>query len=230
MFFRTSFNFSFTFHLEQHQSWCVCVSLFFRSRGGYMNTGTSQSLSGALNRQNQLMQGSGLQGGAFGRRYWCLSEDSNGSQEVMSWKMWPLVLYMFLKTGILFWHNSNPFLTETVFLSLLPNYFFSVQCDVVISCLVLAVSFTPTHLVYCNTNCVLARLCWPVVERHVRALCCKFRCFIDTGADGPTLTCLLSISQFVSEIFWRLSILMKWVFVPIHLFRAWGFCLTFLFL
>ncbi|XP_010735098.2 scaffold attachment factor B1 isoform X2 [Larimichthys crocea] len=39
------------------------------SRGGYMNTGTSQSLSGALNRQNQLMQGSGLQGGAFGRRY-----------------------------------------------------------------------------------------------------------------------------------------------------------------
>ncbi|KAK2835572.1 hypothetical protein Q5P01_016056 [Channa striata] len=39
------------------------------SRGGYMNTGTSQSLSGALNRQNQLMQGGGLQGGAFGRRY-----------------------------------------------------------------------------------------------------------------------------------------------------------------
>ncbi|XP_033477788.2 scaffold attachment factor B1 [Epinephelus lanceolatus] len=39
------------------------------SRGSYMNTGTSQSLSGALNRQNQLMQGSGLQGGAFGRRY-----------------------------------------------------------------------------------------------------------------------------------------------------------------
>ncbi|XP_054458958.1 scaffold attachment factor B1 [Anoplopoma fimbria] len=39
------------------------------SRGSYINTGTSQSLSGALNRQNQLMQGSGLQGGAFGRRY-----------------------------------------------------------------------------------------------------------------------------------------------------------------
>ncbi|XP_074491541.1 scaffold attachment factor B1 isoform X2 [Sebastes fasciatus] len=39
------------------------------SRGSFMNTGTSQSLSGALNRQNQLMQGSGLQGGAFGRRY-----------------------------------------------------------------------------------------------------------------------------------------------------------------
>uniref|UniRef100_A0A1A8QGA4 Scaffold attachment factor B n=1 Tax=Nothobranchius rachovii TaxID=451742 RepID=A0A1A8QGA4_9TELE len=38
-------------------------------RGGYVNTGTSQSLAGALNRQNQLMQGSGLQGGAFGRRY-----------------------------------------------------------------------------------------------------------------------------------------------------------------
>ncbi|XP_068176271.1 scaffold attachment factor B1 [Antennarius striatus] len=38
-------------------------------RGGYMNTGTSQSLSGALNRQNQMMQGSGMQGGAFGRRY-----------------------------------------------------------------------------------------------------------------------------------------------------------------
>ncbi|XP_008290803.1 scaffold attachment factor B1 isoform X2 [Stegastes partitus] len=38
-------------------------------RGGYMNTGTSQSLSGALNRQNQLMQGGGLQSGAFGRRY-----------------------------------------------------------------------------------------------------------------------------------------------------------------
>ncbi|XP_041695629.1 scaffold attachment factor B2 isoform X2 [Coregonus clupeaformis] len=33
--------------------------------GGYMTTGTSQSLSGALNRQNQMMQG----GGAFGRRY-----------------------------------------------------------------------------------------------------------------------------------------------------------------
>uniref|UniRef100_A0A1A8GWF5 Scaffold attachment factor B n=1 Tax=Nothobranchius korthausae TaxID=1143690 RepID=A0A1A8GWF5_9TELE len=38
-------------------------------RGGYVNTGTSQSLSGALNRQNPLMQGSGLQGAAFGRRY-----------------------------------------------------------------------------------------------------------------------------------------------------------------
>ncbi|CAN9500456.1 unnamed protein product [Ophioblennius macclurei] len=38
-------------------------------RGGYMNTGTSQSLSGALNRQNQVMQGGGLQSGAFGRRY-----------------------------------------------------------------------------------------------------------------------------------------------------------------
>ncbi|XP_021435058.2 scaffold attachment factor B2 isoform X2 [Oncorhynchus mykiss] len=38
--------------------------------GGYMPTGTSQSLSGALNRQNQMMQGSGMQGGgAFGRRY-----------------------------------------------------------------------------------------------------------------------------------------------------------------
>ncbi|XP_048019997.1 scaffold attachment factor B1 isoform X2 [Megalobrama amblycephala] len=40
------------------------------SRGGYMPTGTSQSLSGALNRPNQMMQGSGIQGGgAFGRRY-----------------------------------------------------------------------------------------------------------------------------------------------------------------
>ncbi|KAJ7993146.1 hypothetical protein DPEC_G00269400 [Dallia pectoralis] len=40
------------------------------NRGGYMPTGTSQSLSGALNRQNQMMQGSGMQGGgAFGRRY-----------------------------------------------------------------------------------------------------------------------------------------------------------------
>ncbi|XP_051764277.1 scaffold attachment factor B1 isoform X2 [Ctenopharyngodon idella] len=40
------------------------------SRGGYMQTGTSQSLSGALNRPNQMMQGSGIQGGgAFGRRY-----------------------------------------------------------------------------------------------------------------------------------------------------------------
>ncbi|XP_035997143.1 scaffold attachment factor B1 isoform X5 [Fundulus heteroclitus] len=38
-------------------------------RGGYMNAGTSQSLSGALNRQNQMMQGGGIQGGAFGRRY-----------------------------------------------------------------------------------------------------------------------------------------------------------------
>lgn len=37
--------------------------------GGYMTTGTSQSLSGALNRQNQMMQG----GGAFGRRYWGLN-------------------------------------------------------------------------------------------------------------------------------------------------------------
>ncbi|XP_068599364.1 scaffold attachment factor B1 [Brachionichthys hirsutus] len=40
------------------------------ARGSYVNTGTSQSLSGALNRQNQLMQGSSLQGGGtFGRRY-----------------------------------------------------------------------------------------------------------------------------------------------------------------
>ncbi|KAI4872956.1 hypothetical protein NFI96_023640, partial [Prochilodus magdalenae] len=40
------------------------------NRGGYMPTGTSQSLSGALNRQNQMMQGGGMQGGgAFGRRY-----------------------------------------------------------------------------------------------------------------------------------------------------------------
>lgn len=40
------------------------------SRGGYMAAGTSQSLSGPLNRPNQMMQGSGLQGGgAFGRRY-----------------------------------------------------------------------------------------------------------------------------------------------------------------
>ncbi|XP_030639779.1 scaffold attachment factor B1 isoform X2 [Chanos chanos] len=39
------------------------------SRGGYMQTGTSQSLSGALNRQNQMIQGSGMQGAAFGRRY-----------------------------------------------------------------------------------------------------------------------------------------------------------------
>ncbi|KAJ8374659.1 hypothetical protein SKAU_G00052390 [Synaphobranchus kaupii] len=39
-------------------------------RGGYMQGGTSQGLSGALNRQNQMMQGSGMQGGgAFGRRY-----------------------------------------------------------------------------------------------------------------------------------------------------------------
>ncbi|KAM9832405.1 scaffold attachment factor B1 [Neosynchiropus ocellatus] len=38
-------------------------------RGSYMNSGTSQSLSGSLNRQNQLMQGSGMQSGAFGRRY-----------------------------------------------------------------------------------------------------------------------------------------------------------------
>ncbi|XP_042562892.1 scaffold attachment factor B2-like isoform X2 [Clupea harengus] len=40
------------------------------SRGGYIPTGTSQSMSGALNRPNQMMQGgSGIQGGAFGRRY-----------------------------------------------------------------------------------------------------------------------------------------------------------------
>ncbi|XP_016101917.1 scaffold attachment factor B2-like isoform X1 [Sinocyclocheilus grahami] len=39
------------------------------SRGGYIQTGTSQSISGALNRPNQ-MQSSGMQGGgAFGRRY-----------------------------------------------------------------------------------------------------------------------------------------------------------------
>lgn len=47
----------------------VFVCPILTSRGGYMGTGTSQSLSGALNRQNQLMQGSGMQGGAFGRRY-----------------------------------------------------------------------------------------------------------------------------------------------------------------
>lgn len=51
---------------EQMVMW---VFLFI-SRGGYMNSGSSQSLSGALNRQNQLMQGGGMQGGAFGRRYW----------------------------------------------------------------------------------------------------------------------------------------------------------------
>ncbi|XP_051550790.1 scaffold attachment factor B2-like [Myxocyprinus asiaticus] len=40
------------------------------SRGGYIPTGTSQSLAGALNRPNQIMPGSGMQGGgAFGRRY-----------------------------------------------------------------------------------------------------------------------------------------------------------------
>ncbi|XP_017333506.1 scaffold attachment factor B1 isoform X1 [Ictalurus punctatus] len=42
------------------------------SRGGYMQTGTSQSLSGTMNRPNQMMQGggTGMQGaGAFGRRY-----------------------------------------------------------------------------------------------------------------------------------------------------------------
>ncbi|XP_051979952.1 scaffold attachment factor B2-like [Xyrauchen texanus] len=40
------------------------------SRGGYLPTGASQSLSGALNRPNQIIQGSGMQGGgAFGRRY-----------------------------------------------------------------------------------------------------------------------------------------------------------------
>ncbi|GAA6083973.1 scaffold attachment factor B1 isoform X1, partial [Tachysurus ichikawai] len=40
-------------------------------RGGYMQTGTSQSLPGTMNRQNQMMPGgSGVQGaGAFGRRY-----------------------------------------------------------------------------------------------------------------------------------------------------------------
>ncbi|KAM9461148.1 scaffold attachment factor B1 isoform 2-T2 [Clarias gariepinus] len=43
------------------------------SRGGYMQTGASQSISGTINRQNQMMQGGGgggMQGGgAFGRRY-----------------------------------------------------------------------------------------------------------------------------------------------------------------
>lgn len=38
-----------------------------------MQTGASQSISGAINRPNQMMQGSGMQGGggggAFGRRY-----------------------------------------------------------------------------------------------------------------------------------------------------------------
>ncbi|XP_048832213.1 scaffold attachment factor B1 [Brienomyrus brachyistius] len=38
-------------------------------RGGYMQGTASQSLSGALNRPSQMMQGSGIQGGAFGRRY-----------------------------------------------------------------------------------------------------------------------------------------------------------------
>ncbi|XP_061739214.1 scaffold attachment factor B1 [Nerophis ophidion] len=36
-------------------------------RGGYMTS--SQSLSGALNRQNQMMHGGGMQGGAFNRRF-----------------------------------------------------------------------------------------------------------------------------------------------------------------
>lgn len=46
-------------------------------RGGYMPAGASQSISGPINRPNQMMQGSGMQGGggagagggAFGRRY-----------------------------------------------------------------------------------------------------------------------------------------------------------------
>nr|XP_023699515.1 scaffold attachment factor B2-like isoform X2 [Paramormyrops kingsleyae] len=38
-------------------------------RGGYMQGTASQNLSGALNRPNQMMQSSGIQGAAFGRRY-----------------------------------------------------------------------------------------------------------------------------------------------------------------
>ncbi|XP_024134294.1 scaffold attachment factor B1 [Oryzias melastigma] len=38
-------------------------------RGGYMNAGASQSLSGPLNRTNPMMPSGGMQGGAFGRRY-----------------------------------------------------------------------------------------------------------------------------------------------------------------
>lgn len=60
---------SFIIYLSKWLCWCFCFCLFI-SRGSYMNSGTSQSLSGALNRQNQLMQGGGMQGGAFGRRYW----------------------------------------------------------------------------------------------------------------------------------------------------------------
>lgn len=53
-----------------HTDHCL---LLLCSRGGYMQGSASQNLSGALNRPNQMMQGSGIQGGAFGRRYWhCL--------------------------------------------------------------------------------------------------------------------------------------------------------------
>lgn len=49
----------------------INTSISVLSRGGYMQTGTSQSLSGTMNRPNQMMQGGGgMQGaGAFGRRY-----------------------------------------------------------------------------------------------------------------------------------------------------------------
>jgi len=80
----------FVFSLHFDETVSVIVSIFLStSRGNYMNTGTSQSLSGALNRQNQLMQGSGLQGGAFGRRYWCPSDNSGTVKEVVWGWMWP---------------------------------------------------------------------------------------------------------------------------------------------
>lgn len=56
-----------------------------------------------------------------------------------------------------------------------------------------------------------------MVESHIRALCCKFTCFIATWADGPNLTSLLSVSQFASEAFSKFSILIKRAFIAVNL-------------
>lgn len=107
-----------------------------------------------------------------------------------------------------FFKVRNSFLTrfqsifdgDLYFSGRFPSSSFLCVCDVVISCLVVIIqSSLPS---FYNSTVCLPPMCFTcrlvaVVESHVRALCCKYRYFIDTWVDGPNLTSLLSVSQFV---------------------------------
>lgn len=67
---RGEFLSSFRWKRRPHFPSVLIVGFLTFSRGGYMNAGASQSLSGPLNRTNPMMPSGGMQGGAFGRRYW----------------------------------------------------------------------------------------------------------------------------------------------------------------